>query len=135
MSKDMDVTQWHEVEPFGPYDEGEVGGDIQDGTAWGRRFARLLPSGRWAVITDTYYTVADNTRPGRNDDDQTPNDIQNCTMFTVCRNMEDVGGTEEWGDIQYSWVDWWNATDENARKCCARLRPGDYGWRPELGGY
>lgn len=118
----IDLTQWHEVEPYGPLDEGDIGGDIQVGIAWGRRFARLLPSGRWAVIDDAYYTVAENTRPGREDDNAEPNDIQNQVSFTVCRDLDDVAGTEEYADMQYEWADGWPLTDETARLLCAARR-------------
>lgn len=135
MSETVNVDQWHEVEPFGPMDEGDVGGDWQVGTAWGRRFARRLPSGRWAVITDVFYTVADNTREGREHDDTEPNDIQNSTEFTVCRDLDDIGMTEELSDYQYDWAEGTPINDETTRALCARLRAGYYDWRPEDSGY
>jgi hypothetical protein len=48
----VSVTDWTEVEPRGPQRAGDVGGDIQRGEAYSRKWWRRHPDG-----SDTYLTI------------------------------------------------------------------------------
>lgn len=140
-ARDVYPDTWVEVYPHGVTDEGDIGGDIQAGTAWSRRFVQYVSATRlWAVITDSYYLAeCDHDEDQRETDaDGSPRCeycglvkwIQNQTEYIICRDFRDPGGTEEWADYEYdnSAGDFdWQMTDEYARSCAARLRVDAYG--------
>lgn len=84
----------------GVEDAGDIGGDIQAGTAHSRRFIRWIPSiGMWAVLNNSYY-VAQGVEPDSDGQETTWVESQSETI--ICRDPSDPGGTEEWSDYEYS---------------------------------
>lgn len=129
---------WKSIDA-GPLDAGDVGGDIQRGAAWSRRFVwsddngRLLPVGQtesipgavpvYAVIDENWYAV--DVKETNEDDDETPvYDVQNQTCFILCTDPDNAGNTEEWSDYQYEFandIGFTTLEDANseARACAA----------------
>ncbi|WP_159599963.1 hypothetical protein [Agromyces humi] len=71
-----------------------VGGDIQVGPNFDRRYTRQLDDGTWTVITDSWY-AANFAREG-----EEPNyDVINSTEILHCTDPEDAGGTETGSEI------------------------------------
>jgi hypothetical protein len=91
---------WVEAHPHVPLDAADVGGDIQAGTAWGRRFIRWHPKSRRFLVLNVYHfpaeAVEDNAYlqpPGI-----APNWIVRQIELMVCVDFLDPGSTEEWSD-------------------------------------
>lgn len=86
---------WVEAYPRVPLDEGSVGGDIQDGPAWSRRFVLWHPGTGLCVVLNVAHYVA------MEDDLVHLPWIQRQTEWIVCRDFVDPGGTEEYADYAY----------------------------------
>lgn len=114
-------------------DAGSVGGDIQIGAAPERRFTHATLPGR--VIDVTAYPIkGDGTDPMPPED--APIHLSWQTHMTICRDIEDPGGTEEWADVAYpdlpeAYTGTY-ATVEDAERAARRLilsvEPTDIGW-------
>lgn len=124
----VDNGLWH--------DAGDVGGDSQVGPSTERVFS-------WAdcgaddvgpihaVISSYWY--AEPADGGQYDPDNPPEGygVANLAMFTLCRDLDDPGGSEIWSDIDYYFdalvfETLERATDHAAYR--ARLEtPDDYG--------
>lgn len=97
-----DLAWWFTGEPWqehGPMHEGgdDSGGDIQCGTAYERRFLHTKLPGRVFELT-AYPIMGDGT------DERHPEGViriqqQICT--TICRDVDDIGNTEEWSEYSY----------------------------------
>jgi hypothetical protein len=128
--------QWREVAPVGPQDEGDIGGDIQMGAAWSRRFALRRPDGQWAMITDSFYAAC---RDGVNGPvtDESELYVQNQIEWLVCTDLRDPGSTETWSDYEYEdeervyRMDELKRVDERARIRAARKDVDSYSWNGE----
>jgi len=133
-----------EAHPHGVSDEGSIGGDVQDGPAWSRRFVCYdTDTGMWEVINDAFYLCAcdhdGDDRMTDHDGDGEPYErckhcgmtswIANQTEIITCRDFRDPGGTEESADVTYNGnvgdFDW-QITDEYAKQCAAALRAEYY---------
>lgn len=80
-------------------DAGDHGGGIQTGRAFSRRFAHTkLPGRLFEVIA---YPVKGDGTTAMPDEDA-PIRLGYQAWMTVCRDVEDPGGTEVWSDIEYS---------------------------------
>lgn len=88
---------WREAHPL-IADAGECGGDIQVGVASSRRFHHLLLPGRVFDVT-AYPVQGDGTTP--QPAPGAPIRIQVQYQLTVCKDVEDPGGTEVFADIIY----------------------------------
>ena len=89
-------SPWH-LDGKGIIDGGDVGGDIQVGTAWSVRYIRDDMPG--SLITVNVYAVDhDNDNPDRRGEEFA---IQTQTEFMVCADPSDPGGTEIWSDLDY----------------------------------
>jgi hypothetical protein len=106
------------VAPVGPQDAGEIGGDIQMGAAWSRRFALRRPDGQWAVITDSFYAACHDGVSGPVTDESELY-VQNQIEWQVCTDLRDLGGTETWSDYETrtrtrsgctAWTSWSGST-------------------------
>ncbi|MFG3710951.1 hypothetical protein [Micromonospora sp. NPDC047730] len=117
---------WREVAPAEPTDHGVVGGDGQLSTAWGRRFARRMPDGLWAVIDHFFYVETDVMH------ESGERWLTEGIWRTACRDLRDVGGTEEWADTpEYKGLDTvGEVTDRDAYGRCDLLT-GEYDWNGE----
>lgn len=114
--------KWREVAPAEPRDVGQVGGDGQLSTAWGRRFARRRDDGLWAVIDDFFFVETDANR------EVGFSWITHGRHYSVSRDLRDVGGTEEWADVTYEALDSVGTpTDRDAYAMCEMV-DGDFGW-------
>jgi hypothetical protein len=108
---------------------GCEGGDAQASDTYSRRFARQLDSGLWSVITETYYVIDPREMFG-------PHvgrgwDIENQTEFIICRDLDDVGGTEVTSDYQtehplYTFVRTKRDAVKTARTMAENTTPGYY---------
>lgn len=79
-------------------DEGAVGGDIQAGRAPGKRFVN--PEKPGAVFDVMAYPIfGDGTNAMAGPKDAVYVDVQ--YHYTVCRDVDSPGDTEEWSDVQY----------------------------------
>lgn len=72
-------------------DAGDVGGDIQVGKSFERRFVNPDLPGR--LIDVTLYPVQE--------EGAVVVDVQMHTEFMICQDIEDPGSTEEWCDYRY----------------------------------
>lgn len=96
-----DMALWHIGEPWREQDAmceaGEPGGDIQCGKAFGRRFTHTKLFGRVYEIT-AYPVMGDGTDPMHPDGVIR---IQQEICTTICRDVDEVGSTEEWSEYAY----------------------------------
>jgi hypothetical protein len=128
--------RWRELAPLGPYDAGEIGGDIQMGAAWTRQFALRRPDGQWAVITDSFYAACNDGVSGPVTDESELY-VQNQIQWLVCTDLSDLGGTETWSDHEYEdeervyRMDELERVDERARIRAARKDVDSYSWDGE----
>lgn len=136
--EDVPATPWGEVGEM-IEDAGSVGGDIQIGAAPQRRFTHATLHGRIVDVT-AYPIRGDGSDPMPPEDAPIHLSWQTCT--TICRDVEDPGGTEEWADIEYSDLPeaytGTYATVEDAERAARRLirffDPAHIGWdgRPDF---
>lgn len=90
-----DDTRWQEQgELF--EDAGDMGGDVQVGKAFNRRFINPDLPGR--LVTVNVYPIAGD---GNNEPDLSEVDIECQVEYMICEDMDDPGGTEVWSDIKY----------------------------------
>lgn len=110
-------------DPQGLMDEGSIGGDIQAGPAWGRRFVRWMPTiSKWALITDAFYRTEEENRDGT-----TTAGICNQTEFLVCTDPTDPGGTEGYSDYTYEDLDIADDSNDDSKRLAMNLQATDYG--------
>lgn len=72
-------------------DAGDMGGDVQVGKAYSRRFFNPDLPGR--LITINLYPVKE--------EGSAVIGVQMQTEFMICRDIEDPGSTEEWSTYRY----------------------------------
>jgi hypothetical protein len=126
---ELQPDQWVEREPIGPVDGGDVGGDVQLGTAWERSWITRTPGepGQWSVLTSSYYVAADADGAGTGE-----RYVQHQLDWLVCTRPGDPGGTEVWSELNFDQLaDDRQITDELARGFSERdaADPTDgYGW-------
>jgi hypothetical protein len=88
-----EFTGWRETDPNDMYeDAGHVGGDVQVGPAYSRRFTFGPVDGSYAAVTAYLYVEAGN-------DNRFSATTQ--TEFVLCTDLEDVGGSEIARDYTY----------------------------------
>lgn len=115
-------------------DAGSIGGDVQAGPAWSKRFDRWMPSiGKWAVINDSYYVAAEDRVVGTEDAGEfevaeSHEWVQRQLEILICRDPSDPGGTEEWSDYTYETPEDPTRTDYDAyaRELAGDSRAEDY---------
>lgn len=99
-------NEWVEAYPRVPLDEGAVGGDLQDGPAWSRRFVQWdACSGLFVVVNVSYYVArdfADGDEPKWCDGEFGERWVQQHVELTVCEDYTDPGCTELHADARYS---------------------------------
>lgn len=78
---------------------GDVGGDHQSTNAANRRFVAELSEGKFAVVDVYAYGTAEEVEEGA----RMQRDVTEMTFYTVCTDPEDVGGTEEFSDVTYTY--------------------------------
>lgn len=124
-----------EVEPAGPVDHAQPGGDAQLSTAWGRRFVWPVPDhqiddpadGGYAVVTVECYVV--NTNP--NGDPERPV-LTRVVSYSRCLDPADVGGTERYAtDTTTDHPEVRDPTGEDAHRLCAAFDPATLDWDGE----
>lgn len=112
------------------HDAGDVGGDAQAGLSHNRRWWHRNQDGEYAVL-DVY------TYPAYVELDEIAPDPKRLVVgvqihFTLCRDLEDPGGTEEWSDLMHATVsdedEYLGAADEAAQLLLKALEPGRLGW-------
>ena len=107
-------------------DAGDIGGDVQAGPAWSRKFIRWMPNvGKWAVINDAYYAAYDN--PNFDSDKAVAIERQIETM--IVGDPGQPGDTEEWSDYTYETVSTEplrNDYDAYAKELAADSKAEDY---------
>lgn len=119
---------WIEAYPHGICDEGDIGGDVQTGAAWTKRFVRYVSRhGLWAVINDSFY-VADNDSSDSYAQ-QYRCWIENQTEIIVCTDPDAPGDTEIFTDYTHDETDapFGIDLDEDAQWLAQASHPGDYG--------
>jgi hypothetical protein len=92
----MTETVWKD-DGLGIIEAGDVGGDIQIGRAFSRRFVHSRLAGR--AITVDACPVANN-QPDPGAEPTISLDVR--TELMVATDPEDLGGTEVWSDLEYS---------------------------------
>jgi hypothetical protein len=133
----LEPTQWREVGDM-VQDAGDVGGDIQIGAAPERRFTHATLPGRVVDVT-AYPIKGDGSDPMPPED--APIHLSWQAHMTICRDVTDPGGTEEWADVAYPNLPeeytGTYATVEDAERAARRLisffNPAHIGWdgRPD----
>lgn len=114
--------KWREVAPLGPHDIGKPAGESQLSTAWGRRFARRLDDGRWAVIEDFFFVETDVERKAGF------SWLTHGRFYLISRDLRDISATEEWGESTFEALDSVGTpTDRDAYGQC-ELVDGEFGW-------
>ena len=83
-------------------DAGDIGGDVQAGAAWSKRFVRWMPSvGKWAVINDAYYMRFSDDIEDENSNESKIDGVERQLEFMIVRDPNEAGDTEEWSDYEY----------------------------------
>lgn len=135
----MSETVWKD-DGNGVRAAGAVGGDIQVGEAYSRRFVHSRLAGR-AITVQAYPVMGDSSTP------EIPNDVIRLEVQTelmVATDPDDLGSTEVWSDYEYSElpeafeVDYPDVETAElaARRYLKQLDPAlHFGWdgRPEMG--
>lgn len=122
------MSTYTEVEPVGPQEHGDVGGDNQLSGAWGRRFLRddTTGDGEYAMVTVTFYTESD-----PNDGDRVL--LTRQVEYMLCRDPQDPGGTEVWSDLRYDDIPVGGTPDERtAQVACRSFDPAAVTWDGEV---
>lgn len=128
--RDMDSGRhavYAEAEPCRATQGGDTGGDEQASDSWCRRFVRPLDNNRYAVITVYVYVHDERMRTG-DPDAAAPPVLTRQTEFAVCRDPDDVGGTEEFCDYTYVPEPGRPATEDAARDVCDAIDPAIFAW-------
>ena len=91
------LAAWRE-DPLGIIeDAGDVGGDVQAGPAFERRYIYGPVAGRYLIVTDYAY-AADWTDyrdyPAEEDGEERPYVADEMTELLICTDLDDPGGTE-----------------------------------------
>jgi hypothetical protein len=96
---------WVEAHPRVPVESGDVGGDIQAGPAWGRRFIfwhQGEPGAGVFVVADVCHyqaaTAYGMDPPDWPDGESRDRWIVRQTELTICTDYADPGGTEQYAD-------------------------------------
>lgn len=94
---------WVEAFPRVALDCADVGGDLQDGTAWGRRFVYWHPRpgcGLFAALNVYFYAAVEYP----SDDGNVPGVpwVQRQVEMLVCTDFADPGGTEIHSDCRFT---------------------------------
>lgn len=124
------LDDWTEREPAGPVDGGDIGGDVQLGTAWERSWARPTPGmpGHWSVLTSSYYLAVEPGPDGTAAADA-ERYVQHQVSRLVCTNPADPGGSEVWSEYDYTDLSDDRApTDDLARGFSERDTAAELGW-------
>lgn len=77
---------------------GDIGGDIQAGEAYEKRFIHPKFAGRLVVVA-VYPVFGDGSNPMP--PDVTVISLQVQIEYMICRDVDDPGSTEEWADYRY----------------------------------
>jgi hypothetical protein len=93
----MIETAWKD-DGLGVTQAGDVGGEIQVGEAYSRRFVHSRLAGR-AITVEAYGVQGDATTP---DIPEGVIRLQVRTELVVATDPDDLGGTEVWSDYEYS---------------------------------
>jgi hypothetical protein len=114
-----DQSTWQRCEPAVSLG-GDCGGDVQVSDAFDARWQRQLPDGTTALITRSYYVVADQdggpTVGGPH--------VECQTEYLVCTDPADPGMTEVWADYTYEALPTTAGTDDqDARRAAEAARP------------
>lgn len=117
------TTHYTEMEPLGPQDAADAGGDAQISAAYSRRFVRDLLDGTYAVVSlETYVvdTQGDPDRPARPV-------LTHAFEYTVCTDPADLDGTTI---LEFSGAQDMPSvgTDEEVRAACAAFDPATLTW-------
>jgi hypothetical protein len=134
----MNETVWKD-DGHGIGKAGDVGGDIQVGEAYCRRFVHSRLAGRHIEVRA--YPVA-NSQPDPGAEPTISLDVQ--TELMVATDPEDPGGSEEWSDLEYSDLPEQyertypsvEAAEQAAQEYLRQLDPArDFTWdgKPEMG--
>ncbi|WP_431881938.1 hypothetical protein [Micromonospora chalcea] len=116
--------RWIEVEPYGPDRAGDVGGDNQISEAWGRRFVLPRRADGLIPVMDLDFFAERNLTVS-------PDGIgvTRQTHFALCRDLNDVGGTEEWADCDSASIGGDGAkTGGDALLMCKQAPAPTLGW-------
>lgn len=114
--------KWREVAPLGISDYGDIGGDGQLSAAWGQRFALRTPDGLWAVVDHFFYVETDVMH------ESGTQWLTEGIWRTRCRHLSDVGGTEEWADVEYNALNTVGEVTDRDAYGRAELLTGEYEW-------
>ena len=122
---DTETITWRE-DPLGIMeDAGDVGGDVQAGPAFSRRFVYGPVAGRYLVMTE--YTYASDWRQvGDEREDETTYAADEQTELLICTDLDDPGGTEldtryEYGEGSMLGYETIEEATEEARRMIGRF--------------
>lgn len=126
--------RWRQVAPtdVARYDN-HVGGGVQVGFGFSKRFAQALPGRRWAVQDVTFYLAC---QPGDDvNDPQGPLRIERHDDYTVCTDLHDIGSTEQFNEMRYTEISPAPsdvaAGDRLARKAAESITADNVSWTGE----
>lgn len=91
--------EWREDEVGMLEDAGDVGGDLQAGPSFSRRFIFGPVEGHYMVIEE--YAYAEELDVDEDDERHGGFGASEMTMFTICTDLTDVGGSEIAADVSY----------------------------------
>lgn len=91
--------EWREDDLGMLEDAGDVGGDLQAGPAFSRRFIFGPVEDNYMVIEE--YAYAEELDVDEDDDRHGGFGASEMAMFTICTDLEDVGGSEVASDVHY----------------------------------
>lgn len=121
--QDTIIGGYTEMEPLGPQDAADAGGDAQISAAYSRRFVRDLGDGTFAVITLQTYVVDTQGDPDQPARPVLTHDFE----YTVCTDPADMDnpanqsytGAQDLPPV---------TTDEEVRAACAAFDPATLTW-------
>ncbi len=129
MERKVERAVWAAVPPE-VTDYGDVGGDHQQGPAFGRRWLRARSDGLFDVADRVFYVMLA-APPGA----EGKSVVEQQDMFTVCRDPANPGDTEVEADYRYfNLGSALGTSDDDVRRFAANAQPPtDQEWSDLMG--
>jgi len=121
--------RWREVAPVGAQPHGTCGGDVQVTEAYGRRFMQVLPDGTWAVVTYSWYGIAEGVEVTG---DTVAQVVEQQIEYLILADPYDLDRNEWWADDFEKNYDP-EPTTAGVRKWAEQFTAADIEWDGRVG--
>lgn len=119
--------RWREMAPLGASSQGDNGGDVQVTDSFSRRFAMIRPDDTWAVITYSWYGIAEGVEVTAETEAQV---VEQQIEFLIVDDPRDLDYTIWWNDSYEKEYDP-EPTEEGVRKRAEEFAVKDIEWDGE----